>query len=119
VSGQRQESSNPLDPVNPVNEKETLMLLMPRYILYVYTSRRNRSMTKAKIFKSGNSQAVRLPKEFQFEGSEVYIKRVGRSVVLIPKDAPWDLFEHGLEEFTPDFMAEGRLQLPAEKRETF
>ncbi len=75
-------------------------------------------MTRAKIFKSGNSQAVRLPKEFQFEGSEVYIKRVGRSIVLMPKDAPWDLFENSLGEFTPDFMAEGRVQPPVEKRET-
>ncbi len=76
-------------------------------------------MTRAKIFKSGNSQAVRLPKEFQFEGSEVYIKRFGRSVVLMPKDAPWDLFEHSLGEFTSDFMAEGRVQPPVEKRETW
>ncbi|RPJ53329.1 MAG: antitoxin [Acidobacteria bacterium] len=76
-------------------------------------------MTTAKIFKSGNSQAVRLPKEFQFEGSEVYIKRVGRSVVLIPKDAPWDLFETSLAEFTSDFMAEGRVQPPVEKRENW
>jgi len=74
-------------------------------------------MTTAKIFKCGNSQAVRLPKDFQFEGGEVYIRRIGRSVVLIPKDAPWDLFERSLGEFTADFMAEGRLQPPLEKRE--
>ena len=35
-------------------------------------------MNTAKIFKSGNSQAVRLPKEFQFSGDEVYIKKAGR-----------------------------------------
>ncbi len=74
-------------------------------------------MTTAKIFKSGNSQAVRLPKDFQFEGGEVYIRRIGRSVVLIPKDAPWDLFESSPGEFTADFMAERRLQPPLEKRE--
>lgn len=74
-------------------------------------------MTKAKIFKSGNSQAVRLPKEFQFEDKEVYIKRVGRTLVLIPKDAPWDLLEHSLGEFTADYMEAGRVQPPLEKRE--
>jgi antitoxin VapB len=39
----------------------------------------------AKIFKYGNSQAVRLPKEFRFEGTEVHIKRTPSRVLLIPK----------------------------------
>jgi len=67
-------------------------------------------MTKAKIFKSGNSQAVRLPKEFQLPGTEVYIKKVGKTLVLVPKNATWDLLEHSLGEFTADFMAGGRNQ---------
>lgn len=40
--------------------------------------------TRAKLFKNGGSQAVRLPKEFQFEGSEVRIFRQGQFVVLEP-----------------------------------
>jgi antitoxin VapB len=43
----------------------------------------------AKLFKNGRSQAVRLPKEFRFEGDEVYVKRVGGGVVLLSKDDPW------------------------------
>lgn len=43
-----------------------------------------RIMTVAKIFKHGNSQAVRLPKEFRLEGTEVEISRVGRVVILRP-----------------------------------
>jgi len=39
-------------------------------------------MTTAKLFTHGRSQAVRLPKEFRFEGSEVYVRRVGNDVVL-------------------------------------
>ena len=39
----------------------------------------------ARIFTSGNSQAVRLPKEFRFDEDEVVIKRVGRIVMLFPK----------------------------------
>lgn len=74
-------------------------------------------MTTAKIFKSGNSQAVRLPKEFQFSGNEVYIKKSGRSVILIPKDAPWEMFEQSLGEFTEDYMEEKRIQPPLEDRE--
>ncbi len=41
-------------------------------------------MKTAKVFKHGNSQAVRLPKEFRFAGEEVQIKRVGAGVLLLP-----------------------------------
>jgi len=73
-------------------------------------------MNTAKIFKSGNSQAVRLPKEFQFSGDEVYIKKIGRGVILIPKDDPWEIFEQSLGDFTEDYMSE-RIQPPLEDRE--
>ncbi len=42
-------------------------------------------MDTAKLFQTGRSQAVRLPKEYRFEGTEVYVKRVGNGVLLIPK----------------------------------
>lgn len=42
-------------------------------------------MSVAKLFVHGGSQAVRLPKEFRFEGSEVYVRRVGAEVVLSAK----------------------------------
>jgi antitoxin VapB len=42
-------------------------------------------MKTAKVFKQGNSQAVRLPKEFRFQEDEVYIRKSGDSVLLIPK----------------------------------
>ena len=69
-------------------------------------------MKAAKVFKSGNSQAVRLPKEFQFSGDEVYIKKAGRGVILIPKDEPWEMFEQSLGEFTEDYMEGKRVQPP-------
>ena len=76
-------------------------------------------MNTAKVFKSGNSQAVRLPKEFQFSGNEVYIKKVGRTIILIPKDDPWALFRESLNEFPEDFF-EGKREQPAlEDREGF
>jgi len=71
----------------------------------------------AKIFRSGNSQAVRLPKEFQFTGDEVYIRRVGRGVVLIPKNGSWEMFEQSLGEFSRDYMEGERIQPPLEDRE--
>jgi antitoxin VapB len=73
-------------------------------------------MKTAKLFRNGKSQAVRLPKEFSFHGSEVYVKRVGRDLILIPKDDPWESLIASLDGFTADFMSE-RIQLEAENRE--
>jgi antitoxin VapB len=75
-------------------------------------------MQKAKLFQNGQSQAVRLPKEFRFDGDSVSIKRVGRAVVLLPHDAPWKTLFDALDQFSPDFM-EDRSQPPPEQREGF
>ena len=57
------------------------------------------------VFLDTVCQSVQLPERFQLETSEVYLKRVGRSVLLIPKDAdPWDVMAESLEQFTGDFM---------------
>jgi antitoxin VapB len=74
-------------------------------------------MKTAKVFKSGNSQAIRLPKEFQFRGSEVYIKKMGNCAVLIPKDDPWKIVEESIGKFTKDVFEEGREQLQPQERE--
>ena len=63
-------------------------------------------MKTAKLFANGRSQAVRLPKEFRFEGSEVYIRRLGKMVVLLPRDDPWAPLIESLDMFSNDFMAE-------------
>lgn len=60
-------------------------------------------MDTAKIFQNGRSQAVRLPKEFRFEGSEVLIKRVGSAVVLLPQERSWESFFSSLAEFENGF----------------
>lgn len=75
-------------------------------------------METAKLFTNGGSQAVRLPKEFRFEGDEVLIRRLGQAVLLIPKEAAWDTFLEGLNGFTEDFMADGRGDLPAQQRDS-
>lgn len=73
-------------------------------------------MKTAKVFKSGNSQAVRIPKEFHLEGKEVEIRRKGDSLILRPKKPSWAALIESLEKFTDDFMAKGRRQLPAQDR---
>jgi antitoxin VapB len=74
----------------------------------------------AKLFQNGRSQAVRLPKEFRFEGDRVRIRRVPQGVLLeplIPDTASW--FEE-LDRFKSEpFMARGRRQPSTPKRKIF
>jgi len=58
----------------------------------------------AKLFKNGQSQAVRLPKEFRFEGTKVFIKRVGNAVLLLPEQGFCQLHFDSLELFSDDYM---------------
>ena len=76
-------------------------------------------MQTARLFLNGRSQAVRLPKEYQFSGDNVYIKRVGEAVVLFPVNKEWEVFLHGFNNFSKDFMSEGRSQGIDQKREEF
>jgi len=61
-------------------------------------------MDTAKLFQSGRSQAVRLPKEYRFRGSEVVVKHFGNGVLLLPIDDPWQMLAAGLEAFEPGFV---------------
>ncbi len=74
-------------------------------------------MTTAKLFKNGKSQAVRLPKQFRFEGEEVFIKRVGNAVVLLPKGQSCQTMLDSLAMFSGDFMQD-REQPVVEERES-
>ena len=62
-------------------------------------------MKEAKLFRNGQSQAVRLPKEFRMPGRSVYVRKAGSAVVLLPKTASWDSLFEACNEFTDDFMA--------------
>jgi antitoxin VapB len=76
-------------------------------------------MKTAKLFKNGESQAVRLPKEFRFAGDEVFIKRVGSAVVLLPKAKSWDTLIDSLSKFPADFMHDREQPVEADRREPF
>ena len=60
-------------------------------------------MNTARLFQSGRSQAVRLPKEFRFTGAEVSVRHFGNGVLLLPIDDPWATLEAGLAAFEPGF----------------
>lgn len=74
----------------------------------------------AKVFRSGNSQAVRLPREFRFDVDEVEISREGDAVILRPRhDAArrWGALRAALERgFSDDFLADGRQQPEFQER---
>ena len=74
-------------------------------------------METAKLFINGNSQAVRLPKEYRFPGNEVGIRKVGNITILYPQDKVWETFLQGLNGFTDDFMADGRAPQLEQARE--
>ena len=74
-------------------------------------------MNTAKIFQNGRSQAVRLPKEFRFDGDEVFVHKVGNAVVLLPVQHSWDTFFQSLDKFSEDFMQGGRQQPELQERD--
>jgi len=68
--------------------------------------------SEAKVFMTGRSQAVRLPKQFRVSGDSVYVKRLGNAILLIPKSADrWAGLFAALDEFPRDF------RLPRDQRQ--
>lgn len=76
-------------------------------------------MTYARVFQSGNSQAVRLPKEFRLNVDQVEIFRRGDEIVLRETPASAAAIFDALTELPADFMANGREDMPAQERESF
>lgn len=74
-------------------------------------------MKTAKLFTNGRSQAVRLPKDCQFTGDDVYIQKHGDAVILVPHNKLWDVFLNGLKSFSDDIFKEGRDQGEEQIRE--
>ena len=70
----------------------------------------------AKLFWSGRSQAVRLPKEFRMDGDEVRIRRQGAAVVLEPIASGWEWLDAIAGKFSDDFCAGGREQPELRRR---
>ncbi len=74
-------------------------------------------MQTANVINNGAIQTVQLPEGFHVDGNEVYIKHMGKSVLLIPKNAnPWDMMTESLDQFTDDYMLE-RCQPVQQQRE--
>jgi antitoxin VapB len=76
-------------------------------------------MKTATLFTNGRSQAVRLPQEFRFQGSEVRIRRFGLGVILEPATVDLDTWFEALDRFDEPFMPEGRNQPQTPVRQVF
>jgi antitoxin VapB len=73
-------------------------------------------MATARVFRSGNSQAVRLPKEFQLNATEVEIFRRGDEIVLREKGKGLERAFEILTSLPDDFLPDGRSDAPPQKR---
>lgn len=75
-------------------------------------------MITTRVFQSGKSQAVRIPKEFRFDTDTVIVTRVGQALVLTPANQLAEVMREGFRSFPDDFMASGRDNFIPEERET-
>ncbi len=73
-------------------------------------------MDKAKVFWSGRSQAVRLPKDYRIETDEVRISRRGDAIILEPIPKDWSWLDAIVGTMSEDFMKEGREQPTMQER---
>jgi antitoxin VapB len=79
-------------------------VLKCRYKKYIFTSRERAMADVAKIFKSGGSQAVRIPAKYRFnEGDEVYVYREGTRLILEARRRSWSEAFRDLAGSAPDF----------------
>ncbi len=75
-------------------------------------------MTTTRVFQSGKSQAVRIPKEFHFNTNEVVITKLGAALVLTPKEQLASVMREGFLSFSDDFMEDGRTDFQAAERDS-
>src|SRR5262249_26282836 len=87
----------------------------PRIVIYTiwYIPCGESILAIAKVFQTGRSQAIRLPKDFRVNVDEVRLKRTSDGFLVITTD-PWDVFWEGVNELGDDFMSAGRDQPPLE-----
>ena len=80
------------------------------------TKSRRLVMAVARVFRTGRSQAIRLPKEFRVEADTVYLKRTGEGFLVITRE-PWEIFFEGIEQLSDKFLSGERVQPELESRD--
>ena len=72
--------------------------------------------TTAKVFTSGNSQAIRLPQEFRLDTDEVFINKSGEKLIINPRMNSWEGFVDGFSGFSDDFAVTDGLSIDAPRK---
>lgn len=73
-------------------------------------------MSTAQVVIENGQQVVRLPGEFRLEGDQVFVKRVGKALLLLPQDADrWEMLTDSLQEFTDDYMEDRAQPAPQDR----
>ena len=73
---------------------------------------------KTKVFMNGRSQAVRIPAEYRFEEDELFVNKIGDTLILTPKSLLIQSMRQGLSMISDDFMQDGRPEeIPAVREE--
>lgn len=70
----------------------------------------------AKIFRNGGSQAIRLPRQFAFEGDEVCIRRIGSAVLIFNRGDEWELMKSAIGQADDDFMKDRKQPGKSQRR---
>lgn len=86
-----------------------------RYVPYGKYLAEVGAMAVAKVFRTGRSQAIRLPKEFRVATTEVHLRRTRDGFLVTPKD-PWESFAEGIAALSDDAFAGPRVQPRLERR---
>jgi antitoxin VapB len=80
------------------------------------TNSRRSVIAVARVFRTGRSQAIRLPKEFRVEADTVHLKRTGEGFLVITRE-PWEIFFEGVEQLSDNFLSGERVQPELESRD--
>ena len=99
-----------------MEESCRIQLYMAQWYIHCSIQPRESMERTAKVFRTNRSQAVRIPKDFQFDVDEVFIRKEGDSIVLSPRPQSWDDFLDNGPIATADFM-EGIEDLPVQERD--
>ncbi|MBR5913224.1 MAG: hypothetical protein IKZ58_02510 [Selenomonadaceae bacterium] len=76
-------------------------------------------MESAEIFVEGDSQTIKLPKDYKFKSNKVMVNQIGEVIMLVPQENPMTGVLASLDMFTTDFMESGRKELPIDERDLF